>query len=123
MLSFPGGRVEPDDDSVLASAQRETLEESGYEFKNWRHVDVWQPHQKIEWFVNVFVANGVVHTGEAQSDGGERITLKLLSLEKVKQLVLAGDRHLGETRHLFEQVDTIEELLDLPEYQGPAVNR
>src|SRR3989344_4472803 len=34
-LSFPGGKVDKEDESTLAATQRELKEETGYEFKNW----------------------------------------------------------------------------------------
>src|SRR3990167_10917443 len=41
-MSFPGGRVDPDDQSTLEAAQRETEEETGYVFDSWKLVNVTQ---------------------------------------------------------------------------------
>src|SRR5258708_1287456 len=50
-LSFPGGRVDSDEENTLVAAKREAKEETGYEFDNWKLVNVTQPHTKLEWFI------------------------------------------------------------------------
>src|SRR5664279_401756 len=44
--SFPGGRVDNEDETIEAAAQREILEETGYSFKHWRLIKVSQPYRK-----------------------------------------------------------------------------
>src|SRR5690606_21694766 len=53
---LPVGSSEDYDESILAAAKREFLEETGLIFKNWRLLTVRQPEVKIEFFVNVFIA-------------------------------------------------------------------
>jgi 8-oxo-dGTP pyrophosphatase MutT (NUDIX family) len=50
--NFPGGRVDETDESIIAAAQREVHEETGYRFENWRLVKVYQPIAKMEWFIH-----------------------------------------------------------------------
>lgn len=117
-LSFGGGRVDPGDRTILAAAQREMREETGYSFKNWRLVKVWQPHTKIEWFIYVFIAWDGDKTAEPHLDGGERITVELLPFQTVKQLATARTPYLDESDTLFSGAQSVRDLLQLPEFAG-----
>jgi ADP-ribose pyrophosphatase len=88
--SVPGGRVEPGED-VLSAIKRETLEETGMEFKSWKMVFIEQPARKIEWFVYVFVATGLISKNKPVLDSGEKIQLKTLDLADVIQMVKTGN--------------------------------
>lgn len=44
---LPVGRVDTKDQSVLATAQRELAEETGWSFADWELVDIVQPEKKI----------------------------------------------------------------------------
>ena len=80
---LPVGRVDPSDESVLAAAQRELREETGWTFADWRLLDVVQMEKKIEWFTYLFLATGVLHQATQHLDAGEDITVKSASLTKV----------------------------------------
>lgn len=69
----PVGRVDPEDPTVLAAAQRELREETGVECARWRLLTVTQPEAKIEWFVHVFAACEVTARGPQHLDAGEQI--------------------------------------------------
>jgi ADP-ribose pyrophosphatase len=122
-LSFPGGRVDPEDPSTLSAAQREVAEETGYTFRQWKLVDVFQPQLKLEWFIYIYVAWDVAGQTDTHHDPGERITIKLQDFAAIKSLVNAEDGHLGEARKLFEQVTSTQDLQNLPEFQGQTVDR
>jgi ADP-ribose pyrophosphatase len=122
-LSFPGGRVEADDDSILDAAKREVLEETGYSFKYWRLIKVSQPSIEIEWFVYLMVATEITGKVEATPDAGEKINLNLMEFSQIKQLVVTQGGHIGHNRDIFETVETINELSNLPEFQGNNVDR
>ncbi|KAB1645657.1 MULTISPECIES: NUDIX hydrolase [unclassified Pseudoclavibacter] len=77
MGGVAAGGVEPEDASVLDAAKREMREETGYAFRNWRLLEVRQPEMKIEWFVHVFVATGVIDVVEQNLDAGEQIEVQL----------------------------------------------
>jgi ADP-ribose pyrophosphatase len=120
---FPGGRVDEEDVDIVSAAQREVLEETGYSFKNWRLVKVYQPFGKLEWFVHILIAWDMVSKQAPAQDAGEKISLEPLSFEEVKQMVITKSGHLGESMAVFEDVNNLDELLDLPEYQGQIVDR
>jgi ADP-ribose pyrophosphatase len=121
--SFPGGRVDDSDETVLDAAKREMLEETGYSFNSWRLVEVRQPYRKIEWFVYVFIAFGQANKQEPHLDAGEKIAASYLKFEDLKDLVLGGTGYLGESRDLFKQIDNLQQLQDLQEFNGQIVER
>lgn len=122
-LSHPTGRVEPSDLSLLSAAQREVREETGYTFTQWRLILVTQPFSKIEWFVHLYVAWDVMGKGDQILDGGEKIIAKELPFSEVKELSLQSQGYLGEVRHIFEQIESIEGLRKWPEFTGKEVDR
>jgi 8-oxo-dGTP pyrophosphatase MutT (NUDIX family) len=121
--SFPGGRVDAQDPTVEAAARRELLEETGYTFDNWRLVKVWQPYRKMEWFIYVWLACEVDEQAEPHTDAGEKIKLQTLDFNTVKQLIIKRAGYLGESIDLFESIDSVEQLLVLPEFTGREVDR
>lgn len=85
---LPAGRVDVSDESILAAAQRELKEETGYSFANWRLFDIVQPEKKIEWFVYTFIARSEVGISEPKPDVGEKIELTSVSLEMLRETSL-----------------------------------
>lgn len=94
------GGVEPTDASVLDAAKRETREETGYAFRNWRLLEVRQPETKIEWFVHVFVATGVIDVAEQHLDAGERISVHLMPYDEY-----VAQAHYSHRQALLRFVD------------------
>jgi 8-oxo-dGTP pyrophosphatase MutT (NUDIX family) len=122
-VNFPAGHVDPEDETTLVAAQREVREETGYSFKNWRLIKVWQPYGKIEDFIYLYLAWDVESKAEPIDMPGEKITLNFLSFEEVKQKVQAREGYLGEDIDIFEKVNSVDELLALPEFEGKIVDR
>ncbi len=92
-IGATGGRVDEGED-VLAAAERELLEESGYaadEFILW---DAQQPLSKIDWAVYTFVAKGLKKVAEPNLDAGEKITLKPVTFDEF--LKLSSDKNFYE---------------------------
>jgi ADP-ribose pyrophosphatase len=122
-MKFPGGRVDPEDDSAMTAAKREIREETGYEFTNWKLANVVQPEHKIEWFVSIYVATDVARQHLANNDSGEKIKPSLFRFEEVKQMVDEGEGMLGYSRQLFARMNTIDELRNVAEFEGKEVDR
>jgi ADP-ribose pyrophosphatase len=121
-ISFPGGRADSDV-TILDAAKREVLEETGYSFKNWLLIDVRQPHTKNEWFIHLFVAWNVNTKTNTHLDAGEKIIPTLMTFDEVKKLSLSNKRYICERRSLFEKLNSIDELLDMEEFEGLEVDR
>jgi ADP-ribose pyrophosphatase len=74
VLHALGGRIEPGEAPIAAGA-RELVEESGLAADEWRLWDAWQPLNKIDWAVYLYVAHGLRRQGSAAPDSGELISL------------------------------------------------
>ena len=124
-LHLPGGRTDKEDASWLETAQREMREETGMTFQNWRLIAVNQPAPKIEWFIPIFLASGLLEQTEQHLDtGGEQIVVRLESYEAIRKLILEGQYPmLSYLMPLFARIPNLSELLALPEFHGQAVDR
>ncbi|HMH31318.1 MAG TPA: NUDIX hydrolase [Methylomirabilota bacterium] len=122
-VTFPGGQVDASDPDILAGAQREVLEETGYSFKNWRLVKVRQPQDKIEWFVYVFIAWEETGQQTTTHEPGEKIVVNTVPFSEVKNMVTNKVSHMGENAELLEGIETTGQLLDIPEFTGQTVDR
>lgn len=82
----PGGRHDHEEENELEASKRELLEETGLTFATWKLVDCFQPVEKIEQFVYIFVATDLISHGSQQLDNGEKITVHELSYEKTLEI-------------------------------------
>lgn len=121
--TFPGGRVDESDASILAAAKRELLEETGYVLADWRLVAVEQPEVKMEWFVHTYIAWGAYEQRAVNHDKGERITSRLETFDIVKDMSLNNSGYISRARRLFIEPDSLEDLLQTPAFQGRQVDR
>lgn len=117
---LPGGRHDVENESELDAAKREMLEETGMTFKTWKLLDITQPHTKIEQFVYIFLATDFEGQAEQHLDAGEKIDVQYFDFETVKKLTdNPKARYLP--KELLDKASTLEELVDLPEYEGASV--
>lgn len=90
-LELCAGVCEREDPSLLASAQRELLEETGYSGGNWTEFMHVAPNasaaNNYSW---CFVAEDVEKTGDQSLEASEDITVHLFTYEEMKELLLNG---------------------------------
>lgn len=120
--TFPGGRVDPEDESTQDAAVRELKEETGYEFEHIKLVDIFRNATKIEHYQYTFVAWGKYTKQAPKLDPGEKIEESLVDIDELSRLVRDRKGYFFEHNALKPGM-TIEELVDLPEYEGREVDR
>jgi len=85
------GVCESEDLSVLASAQRELLEETGYSGGVWTELMRVAPNasaaNNYSW---CFIARDVEKTGDQALEASEDLTVHLFSYDEVKELLISG---------------------------------
>ena len=118
----PGGRHDVEGETTLQAAKRELLEETGMKFKNWKLIQVFQPAPKIEHFVYRFIATDFESQTDQELDSGEKIKILKLNLQEVKKLC-DSPRAKYLQKDIFSQVNSINDLLNLPEFVGQEVDR
>jgi ADP-ribose pyrophosphatase YjhB (NUDIX family) len=87
---LPAGRIELDEPALVA-AKRETKEETGYEFADWKLVDVRQAQSKMEWFTYFYIATNPTKQGLQQLDNGEKIVVHEVDYSKLVELIKAEE--------------------------------
>jgi len=111
---YPGGRTDAEDESELAAAKRELLEETGLRMRNWKLIKVEQPFSKIDWLVYTFLATGLEEQTEQHLDAGEKIEIEALNFYEVKELTKSNDARYMRFKELSERV-RLDDIMDLPE--------
>ncbi len=89
MLEFPAGKLDAGE-TVLACAQRELKEETGYSAKEWAYAGAM--HNAIAYsdeVIHICFAKGLV-AGQAQPDAGEFVEVFWASLDQALEAVRAG---------------------------------
>jgi ADP-ribose pyrophosphatase len=81
-ITFPGGNIE-ESQTPLLGAQRELLEETGYESDDW---ELWFTndilnYRCMEWNNNIFIARNCQKIQEPTFDAGEKIQTTFLDFE------------------------------------------
>lgn len=84
-LSLVSGRADRSQD-MLAEAQRELLEETGYRSDDWHLLWKEGGEGKVMHEVHYFAARDCEKVREQQLDAGERITLKLITFDDMLAL-------------------------------------
>jgi len=114
-FDIPGGMHDEEGETEIDAAKRELREETGLVCKEWKLVDVYQVHNKIEQLVYTFLAHDILEENIQALDSGEKITPKLMNLEEVKELMKKDEWRPGEIK-LIAEANSIEDLISYPEY-------
>lgn len=89
LLEFPAGHVEGNEDP-LETAKRELEEETGYSANKIQRIYRYHPSvSRSSQTVYVFRASGLIE-GKTRHDGGEDISVEILSKEMLRQLIAEG---------------------------------
>lgn len=85
---LPAGVAEPSDASMLAAAQRELLEETGYGGGQWHQLMTISANPATQNnLTHCFVAQGVRLVGTQQLDATEDICVHLFTADQVRELL------------------------------------
>jgi ADP-ribose pyrophosphatase len=84
-INFVSGRPEPGEE-VLTAAQRELLEETGYQSADWHLLMKHGPDGKVLHESDYFIARDCRKIQEPHLDSGERIEMRLISFDEMMKL-------------------------------------
>lgn len=118
-IDIPGGRHDHEQETNLDAAKREMVEETGMTFGRWRLIDVEQPMGKAEWFCYLYLAYDLESQVDSVLDAGEKISVNMMSIDEYREL--RKDPKLRWWPEILDEVGSIEELLNLPEYEGKEI--
>jgi ADP-ribose pyrophosphatase len=87
-LEIPGGMLDPMDLDPLTAAQRELLEETGYQASSLTAIGSISPNPAMQNnLCHSFVARGLDYRGPQQLDGAEDIDIQLVPLDQIPALI------------------------------------
>ena len=86
-LSLVSGRVEPGE-APLDAAKRELKEETGLASDDWELLQATGVTSKIDWTVHLYVARGVKKIGDQELDGGEKIEVRHIPIDRFFQEII-----------------------------------
>lgn len=88
ILEIPGGCVDPGEEAAIA-IKRELLEETGYDFESIEPIySLYANPSTSANKTSTYLAKGGKKVQEQQLDGREEIEVELISLDKLKELVV-----------------------------------
>ena len=93
-LSLPAGAIDAGEDPLLA-AQRELLEETGYEARDWKLAGRYAVNGNYGCgFAYMYLARGAKRVAEPESGDLEHIEVELLDREQLRASIYNGEIHL-----------------------------
>lgn len=95
-IELPAGKIDPDE-AILATGQRELLEETGYTARNWRCLA--ELHPCIGYsneIIHIYLATGL-QAGDHKRDHDESLEVFTMPLEEAMEAVRRGEITDGKT--------------------------
>ncbi|MCE9643493.1 MAG: NUDIX hydrolase [Candidatus Andersenbacteria bacterium] len=106
VFGLPGGQVD-EGESPEAAAQREFLEETGYETATIAPLFSYKPAGRVDYYVHFFIAKHLTKIHEPQQSAGEKIELQFFTFDEFLAL-----GHNEELRDLQLRIMLLEAQLD-----------
>jgi 8-oxo-dGTP pyrophosphatase MutT (NUDIX family) len=98
-LELPAGIIDPTDADPVAAARRETLEETGHEAGEWRHLYAGYGNPAIQNNrLHLVLGTGARAVAETRPDPGERLSVELVPVADV--LAGIGQSMIGQSMHV-----------------------
>lgn len=95
-IEFPAGKIDPNED-VLATGQRELLEETGYRAREWIYLAALHPCIGYSnEIIHIYLARGLTQ-GEHSRDEDETLEVFPLALDEALEKVRQGEITDGKT--------------------------
>lgn len=114
-IGTSGGIIDRGEDPLTA-AQRELMEETGYESTKWELFDASQPTTKIDWSIFNFLAKDSRKRQEPRLDSGEKVTVEQLSFDEFIEAVKNPDfRDKDLALKILRQISDLNGLQQLKE--------
>ncbi|MBI2411219.1 MAG: NUDIX domain-containing protein [Candidatus Kerfeldbacteria bacterium] len=113
-----GGRQEIGE-TDLQTGQRELAEEAGITAQQWDLWKVFEPNDKIDWKISIYIASGCQQTGEPQLDPGEKISTRAVSFDEFIDIATSAQfagRSLALEIFRMKQANTLEQFKRLLRY-------
>lgn len=87
-LDIPAGRVDPEDNDIMAAVLRELKEETGIIPDKIKLVGTSEPTHKIAWKVNTFISYGDNKTGKTEKGAFEEFENYFVTLDEFYELLV-----------------------------------
>lgn len=105
-ISLMAGKVDPGE-SPQEAAERELMEETGYQAEVMEPWFEYEPDLNVDWTVFVYIARNIEQVADQNLEGGEKITPKLFTFDEFIQFAASRDFKATQIR-----VKVLEALLD-----------
>ena len=105
VIECPAGMFEVNETDPLVVAQRELLEETGYESSDWTYLGpTLESTSKLTNRMHLFLARNAVKTSTQHLDENEYLSVMKMKLEEAVNMVMEGTINANSTAHLILKV-------------------